>query len=90
MELGLPEALARYLIPKGSVAVDGISLTVNRCAKDRFWVSIIPHTAGLTTIGFKPVGSAVNIETDMIGKYVERFLAPRSNNPQRRTGLPAG
>lgn len=88
VELVLPEALARYLIPKGSVAVDGISLTVNRCAKDRFWVSIIPHTAGLTTIGFKPVGSAVNIETDMIGKYVERFLALRSNNP--KDGPPAG
>ena len=77
VEITLPESLGRFLIPKGSVAVDGISLTVNRCQADRFWVSIIPHTAGLTTIGFKPIGAAVNIETDMIGKYVERFLANR-------------
>lgn len=67
-------SLSRYLIEKGSVAVDGISLTVNTCHPGRFEVSIIPHTAALTTIGFKPVGEAVNIETDLIGKYVERFV----------------
>ena len=70
----IPPELARYLIPKGSVAVDGVSLTVNRCGADRFEVSVIPHTAGMTTVGFKPVGAPVNIETDLIGKYVERFL----------------
>lgn len=78
----VPPELARYLIPKGSVAVDGVSLTVNRCEADRFEVSIIPHTAGMTTVGFKAAGAAVNIETDLIGKYVERFLTvPRPERP---------
>ncbi|MFH0995625.1 MAG: riboflavin synthase [Pseudomonadota bacterium] len=72
----VPESLSRYMIQKGSVAVDGISLTINQCSAENFEVSIIPHTAGLTTIGFKAAGSTVNIETDMIGKYVERFLMP--------------
>lgn len=72
--IGVPESLAKYMIPKGSVAVDGVSLTINRCDKDSFDVSIIPHTAKLTTVGFKSVGDSVNIETDMIGKYVERFV----------------
>ena len=66
--------LSRYMIEKGSVAVDGTSLTINRCGETFFEVSIIPHTAGLTTVGLKKVGEAVNIETDMIGKYVERFV----------------
>jgi riboflavin synthase len=62
------------MIEKGSVAVDGTSLTINRCDANSFDVSIIPYTAGLTTVGLKKVGDAVNIETDMIGKYVERFV----------------
>ena len=73
--VGVSESLTRYIIMKGSVAVDGISLTVNDCGRDRFEVSIIPHTAKLTTIGFKNIGDRVNIETDMIGKYVERFVS---------------
>ena len=74
------ESLTRYLIGKGSVAVDGISLTINRCDANSFSVSIIPHTAKLTTIGFKNMGDRVNIETDMIGKYVERFLSSVSHS----------
>lgn len=70
----VPPDVARYIIPKGSVAVDGISLTVNQCDERSFNVSIIPHTGLVTTIGFKKTGERVNIETDMIGKYVERFL----------------
>ncbi len=70
----VPGPLARYMIPKGSVAVDGVSLTVNTCTDEGFEVSIIPHTATLTTVGRKTVGDTVNIETDMIGKYVERFV----------------
>jgi riboflavin synthase len=75
------ESLSRYMIAKGSVAVDGISLTINACGTDNFSVSVIPHTAKLTTIGFKNKGDRVNIETDMIGKYVERLLSgvPRRN-----------
>jgi riboflavin synthase len=73
----MPEGLVRYIVEKGSIAVDGVSLTVNRCEKNRFYVNMIPHTAQVTTLGFKKVGDIVNIETDIIGKYVERFLQPR-------------
>jgi riboflavin synthase len=76
---GVPEALSRYIVQKGSVAVDGISLTVNACKTSSFEVSIIPHTAKITTMGFKKVGDTVNIETDMIGKYVERFTQHFAN-----------
>jgi len=69
-----PEALTEYMITKGSVAVDGISLTINQCHASGFEVSIIPHTARMTTIGLKKIGESVNIETDIIGKYVQRFL----------------
>jgi len=71
--VAVPPPLTRYMIHKGSVALDGVSLTINRCNDAGLDVSIIPHTAHLTTIGFKPVGSKINIETDLIGKYVERF-----------------
>jgi riboflavin synthase len=80
----VPETLARYMIEKGSVAVDGISLTINRCDNTSFDVSIIPHTAALTTIGLKKVGDAVNIETDMIGKYVERFVSNKAAAGRKR------
>jgi riboflavin synthase len=75
----VPKPLFRYMIAKGSVAVDGISLTINRCDRNRFEVSIIPHTAKLTTINLKKTGAPVNIESDMIGKYVERFVAERQH-----------
>lgn len=83
-------ALTRYMIPKGSVAVDGVSLTINAVTDDGFGVSIIPHTARLTTVGMKAVGDPVNIETDMIGKYVERFVDPgKTARPEKpvRDGL---
>ncbi|MBU2521103.1 MAG: riboflavin synthase [Proteobacteria bacterium] len=78
----VPESLSRYMIRKGSVAVDGISLTINNCDHGSFEVSIIPHTAKLTSIGFKKIGDHVNIETDMIGKYVERFM--RNDNEEQK------
>jgi riboflavin synthase len=77
--IGLREELTRFMIVKGSVAVDGISLTINSLEADRFTLSIIPHTARLTTIGFKAQGEPVNIETDMIGKYVQKFLAAKAD-----------
>ena len=87
--IGVPEFLSRYMIAKGSVAVDGISLTINNRAKDCFDVSIIPHTAKLTTIGFKKAGDYVNIETDMIGKYIENFIVEKpANNIKKETGQP--
>lgn len=76
----VPPSLSPYIIEKGSIAVDGISLTVNHCTRTHFDVSIIPHTGILTTIGHKQVGEQVNIETDMIGKYVERVLSHYQNN----------
>lgn len=70
----IPGELAKYIVEKGSVAVDGISLTVNRCENNRFYVNVIPHTAGQTTLGFRKVADAVNIETDILGKYIEKLL----------------
>jgi riboflavin synthase len=87
--IGVPEELARFMIVKGSVAVDGISLTINTLEPGRFSVCIIPHTAGLTTVGFKPKGERVNIEADMIGKYVERFLSARQGAAASPSGVTA-
>jgi riboflavin synthase len=86
LSIEVPDAISRYMIHKGSVAVDGISLTINACDAKSFSVQIIPHTAGITTIGMKQNGDAVNIETDMIGKYVERFVqgAPEDKRQQSR------
>lgn len=70
----VPPNLSRYLVEKGSVAIDGISLTVNRCDKNLFYVNIIPHTAQETTLQIKKLGDPVNIETDILGKYVEKLL----------------
>ncbi|MBN2124528.1 MAG: riboflavin synthase [Deltaproteobacteria bacterium] len=72
--IGVDRGLSRYVIEKGSIAVDGISLTINACQEGFFEVNIIPLTAGETTILDKRVGDPVNIETDLIGKYVEKFL----------------
>jgi riboflavin synthase len=76
--VAVPEELARQMIIKGSVAVDGVSLTINTLDARSFAVAVIPHTSVLTTIGFKQTGERVNIETDMIGKYVEKFLSTRT------------
>ncbi|HTY54434.1 MAG TPA: riboflavin synthase [Candidatus Binataceae bacterium] len=72
-----PASEARYLVEKGSVAVDGISLTVFAIRGRRFTCALIPHTLKMTTLGVKGVAAAVNIESDMLGKYVEKFLAER-------------
>ncbi len=72
-----PEAVLRYCITKGSITVDGISLTINEVAPHTFAVAIIPHTAKVTTLGLKQVGDTVNLESDLIGKYVERLLQDR-------------
>jgi riboflavin synthase len=74
MVFQVPKSLIRYLVPKGSVAVDGVSLTVNAVTEEGFKVTVIPHTAAVTTLGLKRPGDPVNLETDLLGKYVERFL----------------
>jgi len=72
----LEQELSKYLVPKGSVAVDGISLTVVEAAKHYFTVAIIPKTLEVTTFQFRKPGDRVNIEVDVIGKYVYRYLHP--------------
>lgn len=78
-----PETLRRYIIPKGSVALDGISLTVNEINEKWFTVSIIPHTASITTIGFRGPGDEMNLECDMIGKFVESLMTPRTDKAEK-------
>ena len=66
--------VARYLVEKGSVAVDGVSLTVFHCQDGFFTVAVIPHTANVTTLGQLKPGARINLEADMVGKYVEKFV----------------
>ena len=77
-----PSDILRYCVTKGSITVDGISLTINEVADHSFSVSIIPHTAKVTTLGLKQVNDPVNLESDLIGKYVERLLQERSQLPK--------
>ena len=72
--ISIPEGLHRYIVAKGSIAIDGISLTVNAVTQSDFSLMIIPHSLAHTTLKDKYVGGRVNIETDIIGKYVERLL----------------
>jgi len=74
VQFTLPADLSRYVVEKGSITVDGVSLTVSDITDDTFSVSLIPTTLGLTTLGHKVVGDAVNLEVDVIAKYVERLL----------------
>jgi len=74
LRINAPEEILHYLVAKGSVAIDGISLTVVAVLPDSFTVSIIPHTAKMTTLGFKRPGDTVNLEADIIGRYVEKLL----------------
>jgi riboflavin synthase len=68
-----PDAVSRYLVEKGSIAIDGISLTIANCSKNIFSVAVIPHTLENTTLINKKPGNKVNLEADIIGKYVEKF-----------------
>lgn len=72
----VPEPLARFIAPKGSVTIDGVSLTVNEVDGRRFGVNLIPHTRTVTTLGALAAGVAVNLEVDLIARYVERMLHP--------------
>ncbi|MFC1532075.1 riboflavin synthase [Thermodesulfobacteriota bacterium] len=74
IRIGIDKGLARYTIGKGSIAVDGISLTINHCQDTFFEVNIIPETARATTILKKKAGDPVNIETDLIAKYIDKFI----------------
>jgi len=74
VEISLPADLERYLVPKGSITVDGISLTVVDVEPESFTVSLIPETLARTTLGFKQAGDLVNLEVDVIAKYVEKMV----------------
>ena len=88
--IGTEPWIAEYLVEKGSVAVDGISLTVVDVLKDGFSLVIIPHTSRLTTIGFKGTGDSVNVEVDILGKYVSRFLKKEKDAGLMRTLIDKG
>ena len=77
VRIGLPDELARYVVEKGSIGVDGISLTVTAVDERSFQVSLIPTTLALTTLGRKQVGALVNLEVDVIAKYVEKLVGAR-------------
>lgn len=78
VRISLPDTLARYVVEKGSITVDGISLTVSGLGPDWFEVSLIPTTLAMTTLGSAEVGTPVNLEVDVIAKYVERLLGERT------------
>ena len=78
-----PNEILRHCVVKGSITVDGISLTINDVTDKGFSVAIIPHTAKVTTLGLKQVNDTVNLESDLIGKYVERLLQERSQLPAK-------
>jgi len=80
VEVSLPAGLSRYVVAKGSVAVDGVSLTVVDVAAEAFTVSLIPETLARTTLGTKQPGDAVNLEVDVVAKYVESLLPHRTSN----------
>ena len=81
LEVTVPFELTRYLAPQGSVSLDGVSLTVVAVDRDRFRVALIPHTVSVTTLGRKGQGASVNVEVDVISKYVERHMAARTPRP---------
>ncbi len=77
LKISLPKSLAIYVVPKGFIAVDGMSLTVIEAAKDYFTLTLIPHTREITTAAEYQIGSVVNLEVDMLGKYVVNYLEGR-------------
>ena len=80
MVVGLPQELLRYVIPQGSIALDGVSLTVARLEAARVTLALIPHTLAQTTLGARRRGDWLNVETDLLGKYVERLLTAKTKD----------
>ena len=81
LEISAPEELAKYIARKGSITVNGVSLTTNAVEGSRFTINLIPHTLAQTTLGGIVVGSRVNLEIDLIARYVERMLNPETESP---------
>lgn len=82
-----PPDILKYIVEKGSIAIDGISLTVARVDDESFAVSVIPHTGASTTLLEKKPGDMVNLETDMIGKYVEKLLGLNREEEKPQSGI---
>jgi riboflavin synthase len=82
VEIGLPDGMGRYLVDKGSITVDGVSLTVVTAGDDGFTVSLIPETLARTTLGLKQPGEIVNLEVDVIAKHVERLVRAYTSKEQ--------
>ena len=82
-----PEKIMKYVVEKGSIAVDGISLTVASCDEKSFTISIIPHTEVCTNLKWKKSGDIVNLENDMIGKYVEKFVNLKNRNNEGKSKI---
>ncbi|HWI54363.1 MAG TPA: riboflavin synthase [Desulfobacteria bacterium] len=85
-EIEAPPEVMKYVVTKGSVAIDGISLTVVNCTDKAFIVSLIPHTAKMTTLGYKKTGDRVNLESDIIGRYVERLMGFKESDSSGGSG----
>lgn len=83
LDFRAPQQVAQYLIDKGSITIDGVSLTVNTIDADRFGVAIIPHTSDKTNLIDYKVGRKVNLEADVLGKYVKRFISPQEGGITR-------
>lgn len=81
--------LLKYCVPKGSIAVDGVSLTLNQVDETGFEVGVIPHTWSATTLAARRVGDEVNLEADLIGKYVEKFMAARLGGEEKKSAITA-
>lgn len=84
IEISTDRDIVKYLIKKGSISIDGISLTIVDVISTGFTISLIPHTRGKTTLGIKNIGDTVNLEIDMIAKYIERFIG---NNQDENNGI---
>jgi riboflavin synthase len=82
LKMRVPNHVSRYIVPKGSIAVDGISLTVNNLEGEEIRITVIPYTLEKTTLIDKNVGDRVNVEADILGKYVEKFLDRRGGTPK--------
>ncbi|MET0628809.1 MAG: riboflavin synthase [Acidimicrobiia bacterium] len=83
VEVVAPLDVLRYMVHKGSVTVDGVSLTIAALGPDSFTVAVIPHTLVVTTLGFREIDDAVNLEVDVLAKYVERLVGPQGSTPPR-------
>jgi riboflavin synthase len=90
LRIRMPCPLLRYVVEKGSIAVDGVSLTVASVLDDGFTVAVIPHTAAVTTLGRRRPGDRVNIEVDVVAKYVERLVGGGTNHRQPASGAGGG